>query len=308
MKMGNVVVGMVVVGVFAGAAFGGTLKFKAGVKDLGLTDAGLKRTYLLAGEADRKAVLTLDEDAVVATCLKTKAWGLLTHVMANSMPLSRGSLEKIKGAILAQRERAFNMASFPRAVVGLFPLADRGEFKAVLDAAVAATPGMDTRPVAGQRWVNDIITGTDVTAPGRIADAVQVLLAPDLMTMGEALEMKNAIKQHVVRLARLKCRAEGRSFVTKNNVNPLVQKVGPVVKALNAPQCVGLEESLRALDVDVSDVDRSLLQKTIAPWQATIMTGDTDGQAYLGKIAVVLGVEGFNKFVAEYNDGKVAVK
>jgi hypothetical protein len=38
------------------------------------------------------------------------------------------------------------------------------------------------------------------------------------------------------------------------------------------------------------------------------MTGDSDGQAYLGKISVVLGVEGYNRFVTEYNDGKVAVK
>lgn len=308
MKLGNVVIGMVAVGVCAGAAFGGTLKLKPGVKDLSLSDAVLKANYFIAEEADRKAILTMDEDAVVSACLKAKSWGLLTQVMGNTMPLSRGSMEKIKEAILSQKEPAFNMSSFPRAVVGLFPAAERGEFKAALEQAVVATPGMDMRVVAGERWVNDIVTGTGVTAPDRIAEAVRVLLAPDVMSMPEAGQIKDAIKQHVVRLGRLKLRAEGRSFVTKNNVNPLVEKVEPVVKALNAPECQGLEAALRALDVDIPDVDRSSLRKTIAPWQATIMTGDTDGQAYLGKISVVLGVEEYNRFVTEYNDGKVAVK
>ena len=111
--------------------------------------------------------------------------------------------------------------------------------------------------------------------------------------------------------ARVTLRAEGKSFVVKDGVNPLVAKVQPVVDALNAPACEGLETALRALGLDVRDYDRGDLKKIGDSWRAQVMRGDLSGSdavRLLGKIAVVLGAEGYNRFVDEYNNGKAGGK
>ena len=110
----------------------------------------------------------------------------------------------------------------------------------------------------------------------------------------------------------LKLRAEGKSFVMKDGVNPLTAKVAPVVAALNAPACQGIEEALKALDgVSPQAMEREPLQKVAAVWEQQIMQGDISTPAaarLLGRIAVARGVEGYNRFVTEYNDGKAALK
>ena len=105
---------------------------------------------------------------------------------------------------------------------------------------------------------------------------------------------------------------EAETFVPcPGGVNPLVAKVQPVVDALNAPACEGLESALRALAADVRDVDRVDLKKLGDTWRAQVMRGDVlgnDAARLLGKIAVVLGADGYNRFVDEYNNGKAGSK
>ena len=88
---------------------------------------------------------------------------------------------------------------------------------------------------------------------------------------------------------------------------PLAVRVEPVVTALNAPECAGLEAALRSVGIDAADADRAALRAAAAGWQALILSGELTGPvmaAYLGKLCVALGVEPYNAFVDEYNHGK----
>ena len=85
-------------------------------------------------------------------------------------------------------------------------------------------------------------------------------------------------------LARHELRAEGKSFVVKDGVNPLVAKLQPVVDAMNAPECKGLEAALRAIGGDVVDQDRTAARVLVTQCAEEVMAGDMQG-----KDAAVLG-------------------
>jgi len=99
--------------------------------------------------------------------------------------------------------------------------------------------------------------------------------------------------------------------VVKNGVNPLVVMVQPVVAALNAPECAGVEAALRDLGSTVPDVDRKALRDLVAGWQPRMMSGEmgpAEVNQVLGKIAVGLGPDAYNRFVDAYNNGTAGGK
>jgi hypothetical protein len=81
--------------------------------------------------------------------------------------------------------------------------------------------------------------------------------------------------------------------------------VRPVVEALNAPECRGLEAALRALGCNVADRDRGDLRRVAGEWQQAIMRDGAGVYVHmmLGKLSVALGPEGYNRFVDVYNNG-----
>ena len=104
--------------------------------------------------------------------------------------------------------------------------------------------------------------------------------------------------------ARLKLASEGKSFVVRNKVNPIAVAVQPVVDALNAPECDGLEAALAGLGMTVNAIDRSALDEAVEADTTDILAGLLVGEgavAKLGKIAVALGVTEYNRFVSSYN-------
>ena len=124
--------------------------------------------------------------------------------------------------------------------------------------------------------------------------------------LSHAENCKKAIKERAVTLARTKLRADGKSFVVKNGVNPLVVMVQSVVTALNAPECAGVEAALRDLGSTVQDIDRKVLRELVAAWQPRMMSGEmgpAEVNQVLGKIAVALGPDAYNRFVDAYNNG-----
>jgi len=190
-------------------------------------------------------------------------------------------------------------------VVRYLPLADRAQFRGVVEALCAARYPKQSE--FGRLLVKyNIMQGVSMYKAATDDELVRCLLAAESMPLTEVEACKRVLKERAVPLARMKLRAEGKSFVVKNGVNPLTDKVLPVVTALNAPECAGLEDALRGLGATVQDVDRQALRNLAAVWQPKMLSGEMgqpEAALALGKLAVVLGPDAYNQFVDVYNNG-----
>ena len=262
--------------------------------------------YGITNVADVAAIMAgWDEDVCIDAAIRNRAFNLMAYTLSLGK-LTPANMERIKVAVLAEKEPP------PCApdIAMKFPVAQRSAFKAAV-APVCATR-FATQPELGRLWMKyTFLQGIPITSSEvSLEDVVSYLLAPDPLGLTEAESWKQTIKGRVVELARTTLRAEGKSFVVKDGVNPLVAKVQPVVDALNAPACEGLEEALRGLGGNVRDMDRGELKKVVETWRAQVMRGDlgNDAARFLGKISIVLGADRYNRFVDEYNNGKAGAK
>ena len=109
----------------------------------------------------------------------------------------------------------------------------------------------------------------------------------------------NAIKR--------KIRGEGRSFVTKDGINPVQVFMDKLVAAFNAPRLSGLDAALRECGMDCGLVfeDKLLSPEEVDTLQIKVLNGDIqfDGNA-VQKLRTHLGVDAYNKFVKIYNEGE----
>jgi hypothetical protein len=242
-----------------------------------------------------------DEDAVIDGALRRKAFPLIDQVMGYDK-LTTNSMQKVKEALLVEKE----MPAVALSMVKRYPVEERLDFAKGLEPIVAAR--YPKTPENGRLFLKYTVLRDLALYGAGVSeeDWVRWLLAGEPMDMTTAQTVKEAIKARAVVLARLKLRAEGKSFVVKNGVNPLVAKVQPVVEALNAPECAGLEEALRGLGCNLANVDRTPMRKVAAVWREELMRGDLLGSAaapVVGKVAVALGSEGYKRFVDVYNNG-----
>lgn len=302
-RMKKAVGGMVALVLTATVAMAGTMKGmqawaeKAGPKAV---ETALIR-YGITNEQERAQIIAeWDEATVVEAALRQKAFSLVELTAANHT-LSARSLKKIKAAILSEK-------TAPAAVwtlVGLYPVEDRDDFGKALESV--ATGRYAATPEYGRLAVKYLIQGVPMGGAGMSEeDMVRWLLAGEVMDLGAAQRLKETIKERAVKLARLKLRAEGKTFVTRDGVNPMVGKTAPVIEALNRAECAGIEDALRDLGCKVPNVDRTELRKVCPVWQEELMRGDRLGAgatAVLGRLSVFLGAEGYNRFVDDYNLG-----
>jgi hypothetical protein len=247
-----------------------------------------------------------EEDAVVDVALRRGAYALLGPVMCRHK-MSARNRERVREAVLAERPA-------PAAVLAIvrgYPLAERGVFReACMEAIPASTMG--SRPSYARLYVDTVLLGGQWIAKGLgdLNDMVSVLLAGEYLLLREAAECKEGIKAAAVTLAREKLHAEGRSFVMRDGVNPIAERVRPVVEALNAPECAGLEAALRALGRDVPERDRGDLRRVAEEWRGDIVRGEAGAALHLmlGRLSVALGPEAYNRFVDVYNNGAGGVR
>ena len=136
--------------------------------------------------------------------------------------------------------------------------------------------------------------------------------------MAQMNAVKEAVKDRCAAGVKGLLRKEGKTFVARSVVttnaagnvtsvlsNPIEARLRPVVDALNAPECEGLEAALRSFGFEVRDMDRSKLRNDVRKYADTIMNGDTPADpANDGSIAVLLGPDGYNAWVKAYNEGK----
>ena len=109
----------------------------------------------------------------------------------------------------------------------------------------------------------------------------------------------NAIKR--------KIRGEGRSFVTKDGINPVQVFVDKLVTAFNAPRLSGLDAALRECGMDCGLVfeDKLLSSEEVDTLRIKVLNGDVQFDANAGqKLRTHLGVDAYNKFVKIYNEGE----
>ena len=250
-----------------------------------------------------------DEDVIVDTAIRENALDLLSLAMGMAPKFSDGNLQKVKAALLAAEKLPANVV----AMIKRFPKeSDRREFLGRIK-----TVSTDNSTLLAVKydvlWDSSFPPVASKVNPVHltecIGDVVGELVSPARMSLDKATAYKNAIKDLSAVHARLKLAAEGKSFVTRNKVNPIAVAIQPVVDALNAPGCTGLEAALGGLGVTVEAIDRSALKDVATADMAEIRSGMVIGEAAsakLGKICVFLGAAEYNRFVSAYNGETVS--
>lgn len=140
-----------------------------------------------------------------------------------------------------------------------------------------------------------------------IVDLVDfLLLGGSNKHVGDMDWAKNQIKTMAVPYLKRSLRAKGKSFVTKDGVNPVEVGMKAVVDALNTPKLQGLEAALRGIGVDITDIPRApKIWDAINAEKDAIFYGDKPAHPeYDGGIMLLLGPDGYNTWVKEFNGGK----
>ncbi len=256
-----------------------------------------------AGSDERFELITGDwnESAVVDVALEINRIDLLAWVLERD-PLSEESVQRVLDDQGARERPSDGLWNFVRRL----PRDERGPFEPALSRLIPHRFG--SRPVFGELELKYQVLRGEPPVTGRTdtGDLVRLLFAVEGLDLRTAERLREAIKWNAVRLARHQLREQGLTFVAADDVNPLEDRVRPVVNALNAAGAEGLEAALRGLGADVADVDRSELLRYADAWRERILLGDMsqrDANGILGKLSVALGVDGFNDFVEVYNHG-----
>jgi hypothetical protein len=145
---------------------------------------------------------------------------------------------------------------------------------------------------------------------------LSVMVAPEFELNQSGLDLiKEELKKRAVVGARKTLRKAGKSFVSyqevigevTNTINPIDATIKPVVDALNAANLAGIEEAFAGIGITIKPVDRTgLSSKVVTDVRDQIIDGTllgTESPGYFPKMVILLGVDGFNAFVAEYNSG-----
>lgn len=132
-----------------------------------------------------------------------------------------------------------------------------------------------------------------------------------LQSAGLGLAFPASVRTGVLRAAiqpvRRWIRAEGGTFVGKEGAKQVKAKLDALAKELNAPRFGKAGEILKEIGIDVEwrEVKSRILGDTeVAEVRTKLMDGETAfSQGLQYRLCVALGVDGYNAFVKEYNEG-----
>jgi hypothetical protein len=115
-------------------------------------------------------------------------------------------------------------------------------------------------------------------------------------------DFKRRLQKMALGAIKVHLRSQGKSFVTKNGVNPCEKYMTGLTEALNAPRFAGLDAWFKSMGLKGVDLSKMPSEEAVAKLKDDIFYGrkDMDGRAK-AILEVCLGVEGYNKFVKEYN-------
>jgi hypothetical protein len=113
---------------------------------------------------------------------------------------------------------------------------------------------------------------------------------------------KKVIQKYAVMAVKAYIRSQGKSFVVKNGVNPCEAYMTGLTEALNAPRFAGLDAWLKSIGHKGIDLSRMPSEENVVKLKEDILYGRKDMTAYhMAILYICLGVDGYNKFVSEYN-------
>ena len=242
-----------------------------------------------------------DEDVIIPALLNIKAFSVIQKIVLSDV-VSQASRTRISNAILTNGIQAKWVIN-ATAIVKAFPLNERLQFEQAFNTYYSNNASIS--PVYEKfNLKNTTIRGLLLKDVDTV-EIVNVLLAPEPLGISIVNGLKSELKTRAIPLARRALRADGKTFVVgADGVNPLTAKIQPLVNALNAPLCIGLESALRGLGVSISDVNRDILSATGKVWADSVMVGDLQPTIYAGKLSVYFGTDAYNEWVVKYNTGK----
>ena len=113
---------------------------------------------------------------------------------------------------------------------------------------------------------------------------------------------KQYMQKRATKVVKKYLRSQGRSFVTKDGVNPCEKYMTDLNAALNAPRFAGLDAWLKSLGFKGVDLSALPSEAEVAALREDILNGEkemTDRNKTI--LNICLGVDGYNAFVKEYN-------
>ena len=118
--------------------------------------------------------------------------------------------------------------------------------------------------------------------------------------------VKRIIQRGAEKSVKRWLRKQGKSFVTKDGVNPCAEKMTVLNAALNAPRLAGLNEWFADMGLECRvDVSGLPAAGAVEEIKEQVLDGDKNLDAStMAMLYICLGVDGYNAFVKEYNGDK----
>lgn len=138
--------------------------------------------------------------------------------------------------------------------------------------------------------------------PGAITFATESACVYENVSSGIVVNYKKTIQRECVPAVRKYLRSQGKSFVTKNGVNPQQAYMDELTDILNAPRFAGLEAFLAKIGLN-EKVGLTYFpdDAEIAAIKERVFGGEAQFAPNAGRLLYALGVEEYNRFVKQYN-------
>ena len=138
--------------------------------------------------------------------------------------------------------------------------------------------------------------------PGSLTFATESARAYQRKDAGFIVNYKKTIQRECVPAVRKYLRSQGKSFVTKDGVNPQQEYMDELTNILNGPRFAGLEAFLAKIGLnEKAGLDYFPDDAAIAAIKEDIFSGAKAFGPSAGTLLYVLGVEEYNRFVKQYN-------
>jgi hypothetical protein len=175
-------------------------------------------------------------------------------------------------------------------------------------AAVGADTAYAKSIAIAERLGCDITAASIFRAGGTIGDLAVYLseaaACPMKCTDGElrGIYWKDAMQKAAVKAVKKYIRSQGKSFVTKDGVNPCEIYMTDLTTALDAPRLAGLDAWYKSIGLAGIDLSALPSEAEVEHLRQDVLDGTKDLDSRTKVILhICLGVEGYNAFVKEYN-------